>query len=973
MKKKNLLALSALVLSLGLTVSSCAGQPGEKGEQGDKGDQGEQGPQGEQGIPGENGKTYIDVIVLPVENGTIEQDKYAVTEGENETVQFKFTPTNSTDNLVLDLTINNTVVADVITPNEDGELVFELTVDENYKSVQLKAATFSNATTYAKSLVTDALKAISDVDHLVGQNAPDGVNFKYASSQLFDTSLYAMVADANTAIDKASEDNKENGAKAEYDACLEAANNEISKINAAYSDALILAKENAKEDIAALLDSSTYTSLKGNTGYKDEDRTNDLTSANNAIDSATSLEAISNVVATVEVKDGTTTLLNVGSYPQLLTDKQVALNTLDAALSSVTTNEPWMDEENANHDLTITTLEGYGVDVGTLPSAIHSDYVAQVSSAASLEKDSDGNIVLAKAGKEAIEGTVKNIKDQLVQGILNSYIEEIDSSVAIADATNAKNTLKGVVEGAVSNFTYDDRNNTKHISDYISTTRGGLIYLIEEELNYAVTTNGLTAFKTERAQKAVDEAVSQLEAKVAEIKAGDSLYASVFGAVTADGKDNTVENVLSWDETFGNPYAATAVTNGLTDGFNPVTVGTSGNKNPSLDRMLAYYKTSEDSVFVSALKGTINASTFTAITNALNSALTDAQTRYEAVVKDFNDKLVAKYVTPSLRGNTYVTSAGLSTVWTNAKATTMSALATLAQNVSESLEGLDYLDTELVDYVTTKGTEDPDWKALFDGKTGSAAWDAVEDFISDALTNGTTNNAVDTFIASLDDVYASDVASYLTQSRDYVEQIYQNTISNNLGMDKYLAVKATYEAQLALLEGENAPSTVTAINDWVDETSGLLHNASVNNSGADAGLNGGNNSFAGSDVVFKNSDDVTISVGANGNYVVSGTAPKMSAEQAAAFGGADTNTQFVVIEYATDLVGATKRVVGWVATADAKVEDERTLPSDGVQTTILGVAGTGTVRGDNNFYKVEIQNDNGDVLATYIFDFSTLQ
>ena len=630
-----------------------------------------------------------------------------------------------------------------------------------------------------------------------------------------------------------------------------------------------------------------------------------------------------------------------------------------------------MDEENANHDLTITTLEGYGVDVGTLPSAIHSDYVAQVSSATSLVKDGN-DIVLAKEGKEAIEGTVKNIKDQLVAGIEASYIEEIDSSEAIASATNAKNTLKGVVEGVISNFTYADRDGSKAISDYISTKDGGLIYEIEEELNNAVTSQGLTAFKTERAQKAVDEAVAQLEAKVAEIKAADALYTSVFGAVTKDGKDHTVKNVLSWDETFGNPYATSEVTDGLTSGFNPVTVGEE-QKNPSLDRMLAYYKTSESSGFVSALKGDINASTFTTITNTLNSALTDAQTKYNAVVKDFNDKLVAKYVTPSLPGNTYVTSAGLANVWNAAEAKTMSALSSLAENVNDSLEGLDYLDTELVSYVTNKATTDPDWKTLFDGKTGSAAWDAVEDFITDALNNGTTTSAVDNFITSLDEVYASDVAAYLEQSKDYTEQVYQNTISNNLSMEKYLNVKATYEAQLALLEGEVAPTTITAINAWVEETRGLLHNASVNNAGADAGLNTGNNSFSGSDVVFKNSEEVEIKVASDGTYVVSGTAPKMSAEQAAAFGGADTNTQFVVIEYATDLVGATKRVVGWVATAGAEVTDERTLPSDGVQTTILGVKGTGTVRGDNNFYKVEIQNDNGDVLATYIFDFSTLQ
>ncbi len=59
MKKRNLLSLSALVLSLGLVVTSCAGTPGAEGKPGAEGPQGPQGPQGE---PGEPGKTYIDLL-----------------------------------------------------------------------------------------------------------------------------------------------------------------------------------------------------------------------------------------------------------------------------------------------------------------------------------------------------------------------------------------------------------------------------------------------------------------------------------------------------------------------------------------------------------------------------------------------------------------------------------------------------------------------------------------------------------------------------------------------------------------------------------------------------------------------------------------------------------------------------------------------------------------------------------------------
>ena len=120
MKKKNLLSLGALVLSLGLTVSSCAGQTGATGPAGDKGPQGDKGEQGEPGKDGQDGKTYVDIIVLPTvtNDGKIKQDKWAVEEGKNETVTFTFVPSDSeAEQVIVDFKINDTVVKDVIEPD----------------------------------------------------------------------------------------------------------------------------------------------------------------------------------------------------------------------------------------------------------------------------------------------------------------------------------------------------------------------------------------------------------------------------------------------------------------------------------------------------------------------------------------------------------------------------------------------------------------------------------------------------------------------------------------------------------------------------------------------------------------------------------------------------------------------------------------------------------------------------------------
>ncbi len=64
MKKRNLLSLSALVLSLGLAVTSCAGPAGQDDQDGQDGPEGPQGEQGPQGEAGEDGKTYVPIIVV---------------------------------------------------------------------------------------------------------------------------------------------------------------------------------------------------------------------------------------------------------------------------------------------------------------------------------------------------------------------------------------------------------------------------------------------------------------------------------------------------------------------------------------------------------------------------------------------------------------------------------------------------------------------------------------------------------------------------------------------------------------------------------------------------------------------------------------------------------------------------------------------------------------------------------------------
>lgn len=108
--------------------------------------------------------------------------------------------------------------------------------------------------------------------------------------------------------------------------------------------------------------------------------------------------------------------------------------------------------------------------------------------------------------------------------------------------------------------------------------------------------------------------------------------------------------------------------------------------------------------------------------------------------------------------------------------------------------------------------------------------------------------------------------------------------------------------------------------------------------------------------------------------VYGGEAPVMTAEQATAFGGATAGeTTFISVSYKTGLPGAAKRKVGWVDSADAQLggdATERELDPSGIQLTVLGLTGPGTIATGRKFYRAEVLDAEGKAVAVYVFDFS---
>ena len=139
----------------------------------------------------------------------------------------------------------------------------------------------------------------------------------------------------------------------------------------------------------------------------------------------------------------------------------------------------------------------------------------------------------------------------------------------------------------------------------------------------------------------------------------------------------------------------------------------------------------------------------------------------------------------------------------------------------------------------------------------------------------------------------------------------------------------------------------------------------------------------GDGVAFENSDTWSETLASktieNGrqvfSYKCSGAVNAFTDEQVAAWGETAVagETKFCVIAYATNMPNATQRKVGWVQSetsdfdADAQI---RTLDKTGINSTVLGLTGPGTVSNGRQFYRVDVMDKDETAICTYIWDLS---
>ena len=842
MKKKNLLTLGALCLSLGLVVSSCnpstSGQPGEPGEPGQP---------GEPGKDGADGKTQLPIIVVndnDIVDGTVSQDVYFAIKGEHDSVTFTFTPEDENKNIVIDFEINGEVVDD-LDPTAGSYTISD--IDAKYPDgIQVTGAVFTSVDLYGQKLLDDAVKEILKSDKSLNLEDSEDKTFLDEAKKEYIQTEYSP--EATSAVQKvydsasktvsdtvatAKKEHKDD-VKAQLEAVETAANAEVTKIQDAYKKAVEDAKVVAKKDLADLSEALTRKE------FAEEDQKNQFDSFSAKIDAVTTIQGLGQVINgnTVEGHNETGDA-EANSFYNL---KQIAFGEITSALSSVSKFESELDGKSDDSLKLLAQLKQYGVDTTKLPSSIAEEHYKVVSATTEITWTKDKTVAaggytdLGKAGADEIKNSVKGIKDTLVANILAKYRDEINNSKALADQESTRTALLGVLETAVSNFEEADSKNTFRIDRYVSTkitvgegfttgdvnkdgslkesSTAGLIGYIEYMLAQPVNGSVNVAFLNERIANAKTEAMATL--KAARDAIVDPLFDELTTVHSVNGKLYTDAGKLgngTISEKLPNPllkdakevsgqsydYETSGVKeyNGskiVTDDFT-LPANVSSTPTLSLDD---WYATLEKATIKKPESGEVYGVAYVldwATRHSLdfkclyvNGMRDILKTQLNAPVND----AISESGLPSTAGAyDVVTQDKLTTIWTNLNKdintstdlediSSASNVIDTADSIADNGAVLKALNDGVKAWLDDVDDKDSKFKEYFDSEA-SSVYDAVQDEITGVLSGDESLSDVQSFVreSNLNNLYDADVAQYLTDSKEILTQRYQNLINSS--------------------------------------------------------------------------------------------------------------------------------------------------------------------------------------------------
>ena len=861
MKKKNLLSLGALALSLGLVVSGCS-TPGQKGETGETGPQ---GPQGEPGTPGADGKTYADVIVLndSVEEGYhVTQDVFAVEVGSDESVTFTFTADEGQPFDVITVVINETTYGPIFASTaEDGTTTatLELTNEQVGNSAQLRRATFATAATYGADLIDAYYDSIVEKDPQIGHkhDAEDEEKVELSEDyeeaiELFAEGYSKAKTGLTTELGKLEDDATVQDKIACADKYLETAKKTLDD---AYTAAVTAAKATAKEALDDLAAGVTSTN------YKEEDKTAQLTAAKGAVDAATTIAEIVKLVNETEVENK----LEKGTYNKLYEHKGTAFAAVEGALESVLASEEGLDSENEDeYEALVAGLEVWDVSVEKLPTAVANEYFAKISEATEFETyeaDAEdgsykkGQVVLAVEGKKAVEDSLQGLKDQLVENIKKSYLDEVDNSKVIT-STESKNNIKGAIGSAVDSWLNKNKLTAK-LTKYYSISSGAdlgiinyggtLVEAIESTLN---SNHNYDAFQDERLDTAVSSAKAKLEAKAKEIKDSDKLYASAISATLINNTSsayngmykinpyigiNDTENEI--DYRVDNPFILLTGmkeeknTAGTVIGYYVSAANVAGLGNYSVDKYIDGLFT--DTGDIESSEGTFE--TPFKVNEWLVGKLVEVGNVYDTGRDQYSSDILSELEKPApatnasplngvIKAEGEIQREDWEDLYGDTKDFTMDEAANSAKAFTIAgtlLEGTNGAHTAYEAKLEELAVSDEIYAEEFDVGTGTikselkAAYDALKEGV---LKGEKTQDDVDDFVADIDSLYAKDITTFEARAKQRLADFASTVAEGEVNVSEGDAVYVRHDEALELYGSVAYPCTnVTEIDEWYKE------------------------------------------------------------------------------------------------------------------------------------------------------------
>ena len=1097
MKKKNLLTLGALCLSLGLVVSSCnpstEGQPGKPGEPGQP---------GEPGKDGVDGKTPLPIIVVndnDIVDGTVSQDVYFAIKGEHDSVTFTFTPKDENKNIVIDFEINGEVVDD-LDPTAGSYTISD--IDAKYPDgIQVTGAVFTSVGLYGTSLLEDYVKGLCESDkslnlvksgtttHFLGEGNDSTYEenaYSEEATSVVQEAYEAAFEDLKEAIETAKKDHKDD-VSAQLTAIATAEKSAEEAISAAYSQAIEDAKVQAESDLEDLAEAIT------DDNYAEENRAADKSSIQAGIDAATTIEGLGNVI------DGPSPITSdtEGASGNLLIGaKQVAFGEIAKALDDISS----FSDELEDDDL-LASLAAWGVSTSELPTTIAESYLDQISTSTdiTLLEDSTTHAIyteLGKTGAKAIEDSVFGLKDSLVAAIKAKYESEINDSKVLADQAATKTALLGVLETAIQNYVTADTNETRFsITQYVSTevnigTTGntetaqidsntkaikadsttfennlGLIGYIEYCLNQPVNGSTNQAWLAERvanakasvgerlttAREAIsDETYDKLTSYTTKTVSGTTYYYPEV-KVVLEGESEAAEGHQQAYETITNPFfVLSSATSG--DAKDSGTLVSYDGIDPNTGSSVTGSKIQSEKVGNTTVSPTYNLDswleTLTKATIAEPTSKVDTDgvwtggTLYvdswvEGHLADFQkiysngllklrgkwdrdgsgSKGLSKIVKQAAlnsglstnNSNLYITNATLFDIWESYSNDTSSdnfadaeTLISTAEGMKESGDLLGTANTKINEFLDRISTTDSDFAGYFgtpaQGTTStSSTRKAFEDEVKSIIKGEVSSSQLNSWFNNLDSIYEEDVAEYLETAKDLVTQKYQESVSNATSVDQSRAITNVYNAFNSyvghkLRWDSNTNSyvvddekglvdlylcdTIESINKWQEDARAALASVTFNPPlyeklpGSSAESMEDFN-FDDSDVEFKNSETFKLTKD-NGVWVASGDLAEMTAEQATEW-GTSVGTKFALISYEKP-TNATKRFATWtddpVDTVEGLTAKDTVGDTDGSNTVKVNLGERADGLGSKKYYQVLFTDDDDNILAIYLFDFS---